>query len=307
MNTYRVCFVAGLVLVLTGCGVAEFLIKRTISNLEQKVATEIKDYADFTPAQERHIDQIAYRIASRIRGERLPLLVQHLELLASEIEQEQRISADAWRTLTLFLESPVALSDKPDLIHLIADLTYDMTQEQRDSTITNVEQMYEKRLENLQASSPDDRNDKILKMTRRAFNELGLSRSRAQWKSAREFLSARESYLPLEIEAAQRNYERFIGLLRTRGDSRQAYRRDFLDAWRLAEQPYVKRAPATWQKNFLVSHEMVSRLLQDVDVDEAQEAAYELREYAALLTELSWTSGQAELTFADADCASGCL
>jgi hypothetical protein len=40
---------------------------------------------------------------------------------------------------------------------------------------------------------------------------------------------------------------------------------------------------------------MVNQLLQGVDADEAQEAAVELREYAALFSELSWTAGKGEL------------
>lgn len=295
MNRFRVCTIVCLVLVLAGCGVAEFFIKRTITNLEQKVADEIKQYADFTPAQEQHIDQIAFGIANRVRAERLPLLVQHLELVASEIEQMQSISVDSWRALTLFLESPIALSDKPELIYSIADLAYDMTPEQRKSTLVKVEEVYQKRLEELQKSSSDERNDKILKMTRNAFNELGLSRSRAQWKSARESLNARESYLPLELESAQRNHASFIALLRAPNESRADYQQAFLSVWQRAEQPYIESVPDAWQRNFVVSHSMVNQLLQGVDADEAQEAAVELREYAALFSELSWTAGKGEL------------
>ena len=306
MNTFRACIISCFALALTACGVAEFFIKRTISNLEQKVASEIKQYAEFTPAQEQHIEQIAYGIASRVRAERLPLLVQHLELIANEIEQQQHISMESWRALTLFLESPIALSDKPEVIYSIADLVYDLTPEQRESTLAKVEEVYKKRLESLQESSAEERNDKLLKMTRNAFKELGLSRSRAQWKSARESLNERESYLPLELEAARRNHANFVAILSTPSESREAYRRAFLEVWKSAERPYRQSAPQIWQKNFVVSYAMVTRLLHGVDADEAQEAAYELREYAALLTQLSWTGSQDELAFVDVACRSRC-
>lgn len=287
MNRIKLIITLILLCTLTACGVAEFFIKRTVNGLQEKIADEFKTYADFSELQEREIDLFAEETAGWLRTARLPILVEHLQQAASDIEQAAVLSEATWRGFVLFMEDPMQLSKQPETIYRLADLAYSLSDQQTEQVLAKLNDEFAENLEEQQEQTIDDRHDKIIKGTKTIFKEIGIKRSSSQLEQARAMLDARYDYLDYDTATMQENQTRFLSVISERGADQLAYRDRFLSQWQLAETTPIEAMPEAWEKNFRISFSMMNYLLQDVTPEERVIAANKIREYAALFEELA--------------------
>jgi len=287
IRLFSLCLVLSL---LTACGTGEFFIKRAVNGLQDDVADEFKDYADFSDAQERQIDQIAQEVDTWMRRSRLPVLYGELEKMAQDIDQEGQLSVDTWESTVAFLERPLDLSEQTNTVTHIAELAYSMTEEQAEQAIKKLEKDYRKRVKEDLKNTVKKQNKRMARALKILFSELGIGRSKAQLQQAKLMLSARKSHLDLERQAAERDHQTFVNLLRERQLPKQDYLAKFTQAWNVGERGARDQAPQLWQHNAQVAFEVMNFLLSDIDQAQRAIAARKIRNYAALFQRLSETT-----------------
>jgi len=276
-----------LVALLASCGLGEFFIKRSIVNLEGNIAKELKSYASFDAQQEAEIEQIARTMSNWMRGERLPLLVYELELVAQEIEQNGTLSEQRWRAFVSFMEAPFELSQAPGLLAQMSDVIHGMSESQIEQASKKIAKDHKKKMRELDKTTADDQADKILDGIKAVFKDIGIKRSAEQLKRAKLMLSEREAYIDLDKQIETEGHKNFMKLLRSRIQSSVELQERFTQLWMTIELSPKDRLPEQWERNLTVTYEMMNFLLSDLTKEQSTTAATSIRSYAKLFEELS--------------------
>lgn len=280
-----------LLLTLSACGVGQFLIKRSIVNLESDIAKELKSYAQFTEQQEIKIDQAAKLSARWVREQRLPILVTSLENLAQDIQSSGQVSEQHWRSFTSYMEDPFEMSGASDLIDSMAGIVFEMDQSQIDQTLKKMQKDHVKEKREAAKRNQADELDDIVKGLKSVFSELGIKRSREQLTRARLTLAERNSYLTFNKENAERQHQRFSALFSDRGKSKLDFDKRFRQAWFDSDQSPQEALPSKWEHNFALAYKAINELLSDLAPEQRTTSAEKIREYAALFQELAKIEG----------------
>lgn len=276
-----------LVVLLASCGLGEFFIKRTIVNLEGNIAKELKSYASFDAKQEVEIEKIARTMSNWMRGERLPLLVSELELVAQELEQNGVLSEPRWRSFVSFMEAPFELSQAPDLLAQLSDVIHGMSENQVEQAAKKIAKDHKKKMRELDKTTSDDQADKIIDGVKAIFKDIGIKRSTEQLKRAKLMLGKRKAYIDLDKQTEAEGHQDFMQLLRSRNESNLEFQQRFTELWMTIELSPQDRMPQQWERNLTVTHEMMNFLLSDLTMEQSVIAANSILDYAQLFEELS--------------------
>ena len=276
-----------LVALLASCGLGEFFIKRSIVNLEGDIAKELKSYASFDAKQEAEIEQIARTMSNWMRGERLPLLVSELELVAQEIEQNGELSEQRWRSFVSFMEAPFELSQAPGLLAQLSNVIHGMSEDQIEQASKKIVKDHKKKIRELDKTTADDQADKIVDGIKAVFKDIGIKRSSEQLKQATLMLKKRTAYIELDKQTELEGHQDFMQMLRDRNVSNVEFEKRFTQLWMAIELSPKDRLPDQWENNLTVSHEMMNFLLSDLTKEQSATAAKSIRDYANLFEELS--------------------
>lgn len=278
--------VLGLLLcVLSACGTGEFFIKRGVNGLQDDVADEFKGYADFDESQEQGIDLIAEQLDDWVRTERLPILYTELEKMADDIQRNANVSRETWQSTLAFLEQPMNLASRDELVNEIAQVVYSMSDQQAEDTLEKLQKDYRETQKNEAKESLEKRNKNLVRGIKVVFSDLGIGRSREQIKRTKEMLAQRESSIKFEHQASAKNYAAFVELIQNR--QRESFFEDFESAWAAAERGPKDRAPEQWQNNTEIIFEVLNYLLSDLDQEQRATASANIRRYATLFRALS--------------------
>ena len=281
----RLTVIGLLLCLLSACGTGEFFIKRGINGLQDDVADQFKDYANFDESQEQRIDRIAEQLDAWVRIERLPILAIELDRMAGDIQSDARLSRETWQSTLSFLEQPINLASQDELIREIALVVDSMTDQQAEDTLEKLQQDYSETQKDEAKETLEKRNKKLTRGIKIVFSDLGISRSRAQIKEAKKILARRQSDTELEHQASANNYATFVNLIENR--QRESFLDDFQRAWAVAERGPKERSPERWQNNTEIIFEVLNYLLSDLDQDQREIASAKVRRYATLFRSFS--------------------
>jgi len=287
MNALKIIVVSFLLLTLSACGVGEFLVKRTVNKFERDAANDLKSYADFDSQQEQQLEQIASELNRWLRLNRLPVVTAQLELIASDIETHSQIQNTTWSSVVDLLSRPVNLSEQEGLVTDIATLVHDLSREQAEDVVAKFTKEHNKRLAEDRKLSVEKQNKKVVRTLKILFSELGISRSRAQLKQAREIVAQRyDRSRDIELQA-QESHRIFVALILNRSINLKDYVSDFSNAWRVAEAGSKHRSPDTWEHNVQITQDVLNYLLADLSAEQRARAASKIRVYADIFSDLS--------------------
>jgi hypothetical protein len=284
-NMFRLTVLGLLLCLLSACGTGEFFIKRGVNGLQEDVADEFKSYADFDESQEQKIDLIAEQLDGWVRADRLPIVYTELEKMADDIQGNASISRETWQSTLAFLEQPMNLVSQGDLVQEIALVVSSMTDQQAEDTLEKLQKDYRETQEEEANETLEKRNKKLARGLKIVFSDLGISRSKAQLKQAREMLAQRQSQLTVEHQARAENYATFVELIQNRQG--ESFFEDFERAWTSAERGPKDRDSERWQYNAEVIFAMLNYLLSDLDQRQRDTASAKIRRYAELFRTLS--------------------
>lgn len=270
---------------LSACGTGEFFIKRGVNGLQQNVADEFKSFADFDQSQEQKIDIIAEQIDDWVRSDRLAILVTELEKMAGDIQRSASVSPETWQSTLIFLEQPMNLASQDSIVKEIAKVVYSMTDQQAEDALEKLQKDYSEAQKEEAKETLEKRNKKLARGIKIVFSDLGIGRSKAQLKQAKEMLAQRQSSIELEHQESANNYAIFVELIENR--KRELFIDDFVLAWAEAERGPKKRAPEQWQNNTEIIFHTLNYLLSDLDQQERDTASANIRSYAGLFRALS--------------------
>jgi hypothetical protein len=281
----RLTLIGLLLCLLSACGTGEFFIKRGVNGLQQNVADEFKSFADFDQSQEQKIDLIAEQIDDWVRSDRLAILVTELEKMADDIQRSASVSRETWQSTLVFLEQPMNLASQETIVKEIAKVVYSMTAQQAEDSLEKLQEDYSEAQKEEAKETLEKRNKKLARGIKIVFSDLGISRSKAQLKQAKEMLAQRQSSIELEHQESANNYAIFVELIENR--QRELFIDDFVLAWAEAERGPKKRAPEQWQNNTEIIFHTLNYLLSDLDQQERDTASANIRSYAGLFRALS--------------------
>jgi hypothetical protein len=281
----RLTLIGLLLGLLSACGTGDFFIKRGVNGLQQNVADEFKSFADFDQSQEQKIDLIAEQIDDWVRSDRLAILVTELEKMAGDIQRSASVSRETWQSTLVFLEQPMTLASQDSIVKEIATVVYGMTDQQSEDALEKLQKDYSEAQKEEAKETLEKRNKKLARGIKIVFSDLGISRSKAQLKQAKEMLAQRQSSIELEHQESANNYAIFVELIENR--QRELFIDDFVLAWAEAERGPKKRAPEQWQNNTEIIFHTLNYLLSDLDQDQRDTASANIRSYAGLFRALS--------------------
>jgi len=287
MNQIKIFILCLTVSLLSACGTGEFFIKRAVNGLQDDVADEFKNFADFNQDQERDIDLIAQQIDTWVRTDRLPTLYAELEKIARDIEDNSKVSDATWATTVAFLERPMNLAERNEVIIGIANVAHSMNDEQTKQATKKLQKERLATLKEQRKLTLEKQNKKLAKGFKVVFRELGVSRTKEQLMRAKSMLAQRKSHIELDAQATEQDYETFINLIRNQQLTKTEYLSKFSQAWETAERGAKHQAPELWEHNAKVALDILNYLLSDLNQDQRNTAAMKIRDYANLFKELS--------------------
>jgi len=289
MNVAKLITTCLVLSLLSACGMGKFFIKRAVNGVESDVAKEFKSYADFDQNQKQQIDDIARQVDAWVRTDRLKIVYRELEKIAGDIEQNSQISELTWSSTIALIERPMNLATQTEVVEGIAKVVHSMSDQQAEQAITKLEKEYSKALKKKDKQTLEKQNKNLAKGFKLVFSELGVSRSKAQMAQAKIMLAQRKSHIELDKQAALQDRNAILELARSRQTNVDDYINRFRQAWISAERGAKHRAPELWNHNAEIAFEVLNYLLSDLNEDQRQTAASNIRSYADLFRELSVT------------------
>jgi len=274
-------------LCLSGCGVGEFLVKRSINGIEKEIAKQMKSYADFDAEQKSTINAFAADAAEWVKQSRLPLLHDELQLIAGDIEVHGQLKPQTWQSSVNFLESPFALSKANGLVEQVAIFVYGMSDKHIAQASVKLEGDYQNENQRRAKLSLKKRDKKIGSAIRVVFAELGAPRSKAQVQSALEIFKQRRSWLELEEDIENLAHRQFISVLSQRSFDQAKFIEKFVNTWSMVESGSRTLEPEIWEHNVRVGFQGLNQLIGELTIEERKKVAKNVRRYALLFKSFS--------------------
>lgn len=271
-----------LLISLTGCGIGEFLVKRSINGIEKDIVKQMNGFADFDATQKESINVFAADASDWIKQSRLPLLHNELQLIANDIETQGELQAQTWRSTINFLESPFALSEANGLVERVANFVYIMSDAHIIQASTKLEKDYQKNNQRRDKLSLKKRDKKIASAIKILFSELGAPRSKAQVRSAVDIFKQRRSWLEQEEDIENLAHRQFISVLANRSVSQAKFIKNFVSVWSTVESGSRRQEPEIWEHNVRIGLQGLNKLLGELTIEERQKVAMNTRRYALL-------------------------
>jgi len=277
-----------ILLALSACTAAEYLIKRAINNFEGEFVKNFNQLAEFTPAQTLAIEHLASDTDQWMRKDRLTVVNSLTLLLATDIEQYGQIKSNHWDSVVNFLNTGLALSQAPDLVNQYAQFTMSLTEEQVVQVLKSFDDELNDSLKKSEDRTFEKQNKRIVDGLKWMFRAIGCPLTRKQKIFAKDFLTNRR---------VDFDYQRQIQIEETNElseivKSAQIMTQDQVYDLSLAFFKKVENTKSVpkqedWQHNVDLLLQLINVFLADLNEKERVKAAIKMRDYATIFSKLS--------------------
>ncbi|MEO0368540.1 MAG: hypothetical protein AAF197_07100 [Pseudomonadota bacterium] len=281
--------IAGLLLLLSGCGVDKFFIERAVNNVEKDVVKELNKFATLTDEQAALARSIAQQADQWVRDDIVMTLASHIDAMANDVETQGTLRVETWDQLTEFFYRPLPLSKNQVLVNQVALFFYQMDDAQDKEVREKLIEDYDERKEERDERDLKEQKKRIASTLKTIFRGLGVKRSKAQLDEMKQILDARRDVGELTNQYYLEVNEVFLDLTESKGMFENEFAPAYQAAWVKLEDGPSTRHPAEFKYNADNGLDAINYLFSTLSLTERKEAAVVMREYRDFFIGLSGT------------------
>ena len=277
-----------ILLALSACTAAEYLIKRAINNFEGEFVKNFNQLAEFTPAQTSAIESLASDTDQWMRKDRLTVVNSLTLLLAADVEQYGQIKSSHWDSVVNFLNSGLALSQAPDLVNQYAQFTMSLTEEQVAQVLKSFDDELNDSLKKSEDRTVEKQNERIVDGLKWMFRAIGCPLTRKQKTFAKDFLKDRRVDFEYQRQIQIEETNELSEIVKSAQIMTQEQVYDLsLEFFKKVENTKSVPRQEDFQHNVDLLLQLINFFLADLNEKERTKAAIKMRDYATIFSKLS--------------------